>query len=95
MLVYPFVIVKGSRYHGVRGGTSGHLDLESHQSLGVRVNFGDATQHIQPFYLAGNRKRVPTLTTDQEFNCHRGDPTEFIRIRITGPARKVENGRLV
>lgn len=94
MLVYPFTIVKGSRYYGVRKNTSGYLDLES-SALGVRVNFGISSQHIPCFYLAGNRKRVPTLNPDQEFNCHRGDPTESIRVRITGPARKVVDGRIV
>lgn len=95
MLVYPFVIVKGSRYYGVNKNVKGYLDLEYVDGFGVRVNFGDSSQYIPTFYLAGNRKHVPTLTADQEFNCHKGDPTKSIRVRITGPARKVESGQLV
>ncbi len=69
-------IIRTTRaYLCVKGSTvATFLPIEGY---GVRVVFrGD------PWWLAGNQKRVPELTPGAEFNIHKGDPTKSARIRV-------------
>jgi len=34
-------------------------------------------------YLSGNRVNLPKLKIGQRFNCHRGNPLQFVTIEIT------------